>query len=458
MKRILLILLLIPLFFGCTSNQSEEPYTQTKDTSLSTVIKTGELKALVSFNSTDYYIDRATPVGYQLDLLNAYCNHIHVKLATIVRENNKKEYLSLANHEANLMVGDINPTDLRKNIFSFTIPHSKSPLLLIRRNDSISKKPLKAGQKLTIYIPAHSSYFDYVRAWALKFSLAVNVIFDNENSTENLIEKVALGEIDYTISEQKVAVNNSKLFRNLDLSVVISEPLEQCWVLPKKSDSLRISINLWLDKFLKTNEYKAIYSRYYNTLFDRQILENRHSYMKKKSICRWDRLLKITARKNRWDWKLLAALIYQESGFQPNIIGGGGCMGLFQLMPETARKYGVTQSSSPEIQIVRGANYIKYLESFYIKKVKDKEQLSKFVLASFNAGPGHVIDAINLTEKYGKNPLRWDENVEVYLRLKAVPKYYNDPVVKSGYYRGAYTVLFVKDVWERYQHYKNFIK
>lgn len=456
MKRFLLILLLIFLGFACTTNHSETP--KAADTSFTKVIKNKELKAIVNFNSIDYYIDRGTPVGYQLDLLNAYCNHIQVKLTPIVRENNKKEYFSLANHEADLIVGDINPTSFRKNMFSFTLPHSTSPLMLIRRADSSQNQPLKAGQHLAIHIPAHSSYYDYIRSWAAKNAVVADVIFDDENSTENLIEKVALGEIDYTVSEQKVAMNNSKLFRNLDFSIVISQPLEQCWVLPKSSDSLRKSIDQWLESFLKTEDYKAIYSRYYNTTFDRQILKNRHSYMKKKTICRWDRCLRKVARKNQWDWKILAALIYQESGFQPNIIGGGGCVGLLQLMPETAKNYGITAKTPPEVQITRGAKYIKYLENFYNKKVKDKEQLSKFVLASFNAGPGHVIDAINLTAKYGKDPTRWDDNVEVFLRYKSVPKYYNDPVVKSGYYRGAYTICFVNDVWERYLHYKNFVR
>ena len=155
---------------------------------------------------------------------------------------------------------------------------------------------------------------------------------------------------------------------------------------------------------------------------------------------------------------LFAALIYQESGFQNNLTGGGGCFGLLQLMPETARIYGVTPTSSPETQIMRGANYIKYLERQFSRKVKDKEQLSKFVLASYNSGLGHVLDAILLAEKYGKDPTIWDKNVEVYLRLKANPKYFNDPVVKSGYYRGSFTTRFVEDVWERYQHYKNFIR
>lgn len=458
MKHLFKILLLILLFYSCTPKTTETPSITPKDTSLSSVIKARELRAIINFNSTDYYIDRGTPMGFQLDLLNHYCTFMNLKLTPIVRESTKKEFLALAEHEADLIVGDFNPTDIRKFLFSFTNPHSKSPLVLVQRIDSSKVYNIKPGSDLVIHIPSHSSFNDYIYQWSKAKGVKVKMVFDNDRTSENLIEQVANGEIDYTVAEQKLAMNNSKLFKNLDYSVSVSKPLDLCWVLPKNSDSLRTSLNIWLGKFLKTDEFKNIHTRYYNTTYNPQILENRHNYTKSRRICRWDKSIKSASRKNGWDWKIYAALIYQESSFQPNLVGNGGCFGLLQLMPETGKRYGVSPGSSPEVQILRGANYLKYLEKQYSKKVKDKEQLSKFVLASYNSGPGHVIDAINLTEKYGKDPTRWDKNVEVFLRLKSVPKYYNDPVVKSGYYRGAFTVRFVEDVWERYQHYRNFIK
>jgi membrane-bound lytic murein transglycosylase F len=466
MKYYIWYILFIGLLCSCSSNQSTKYDKTTIDSSFTAVKRTRELRAIVNFNATDYYIDRGTPMGFQLELLNNYCNFMNFRLKIIVKNNIQEEYQSLINHEADVLVGDINPTWLRQMFFSFTIPHSFSPLVLVQRRDSTDRFGNKIAKIVlakqlnnkNIHIPNHSSYYEYLSEYAFKKEVKILVTFDAENSTENLIEKVALGEIDYTVCEKKVAIANAKLFRNLDYQIAISDTLQQCWVLPKNSDSLRISINSWLHKFLKLPQYNAIYTRYYNTTYDNQILQNKKNYIKNRSICRWDKFIKIAARKNRWDWKLFAALIYQESGFQNNLTGGGGCFGLLQLMPETARIYGVTPASSPETQIMRGANYIKYLERQFSRKVKDKEQLSKFVLASYNSGLGHVLDAILLAEKYGKDPTIWDKNVEVYLRLKANPKYFNDPVVKSGYYRGSFTTRFVEDVWERYQHYKNFIR
>ncbi len=458
MKHLFKGILLLLLFYSCNTKTNETPSATPKDTSLSSVIKARELRAIINFNSTDYYIDRGTPVGFQLDLLNYYCSFMNIKLTPIVRENAKKEFLTLSQKDADLIVGDFNPTDFRKLKFSFTVPHTKSSLVLVQRVDSSGVKKLKAGTHLVVHIPSHTSYAEYIDRWSFENRLNANIIFDSEQSSENLIEQVSNGEIDYTVVEAKIAKNNFKILKNIDYSIQVSKDLDLCWVLPKTSDSLRLSINFWLERFKKTPEYNNLYTRYYNTTYNPQILENRRSYSKSHKICRWDKSIKAAARKNKWDWKLYAALIYQESGFQPALVGNGGCFGLLQLMPETGKRYGISPSSSPEIQILRGANYIKYLEKLYSKKVKDKEQLTKFVLASYNAGPGHVIDAINLCEKYGKNPTIWDKNVEVYLKLKSVPKYYNDPIVKSGYYRGAFTVRFVDDVWERYQHYRNFVR
>ncbi|MEI6347654.1 MAG: transporter substrate-binding domain-containing protein [Bacteroidota bacterium] len=466
MKHNFLYLLLIALMYSCTPSDTKKDEKVNIDSSLTSILKTRELKAIVNFNATDYYIDRGTPMGFQLEMLNSYCTFMNLKLKIIVKNNNRDEYKSLINNEADILVGDINPTGLRRMFFNFTSPHSKSPLVLIQRKDSIDKfknkvpniKKVFELNQSSIIVPNHSSYYEYGKEFATKNNIHLNLAFDLENSTENLIEKVALGEINYTICEQKVAIANANLFRNIDYHIAISDTLHQCWLLPKTSDSLLQSINLWLEKFIKTNEYKAIYSRYYSTTYANQILQNKKNYIKNRSISRWDKYIKKAARKNRWDWKLYAALIYQESGFVPNLTGGGGCFGLLQLMPETGRIYGVTPSSSPETQIMRGANYLKYLEKQFSKKVKDKEQLSKFVVASYNSGLGHVIDAILLTEKYGKDPTTWDKNVEVYLRLKSNPKYFNDPIVKSGYYRGSFTTRFVDDVWARYEHYKNFVR
>jgi membrane-bound lytic murein transglycosylase F len=88
-------------------------------------------------------------------------------------------------------------------------------------------------------------------------------------------------------------------------------------------------------------------------------------------------------------------------------------------------------------------------------RIEDADERIKFVLASYNVGIGHVLDAMSLADKYGKDPKIWENNVDYYLLHKSEPKYYNDPVVKFGYCRGEEPYHYVTEILERYEHYMN---
>jgi membrane-bound lytic murein transglycosylase F len=132
-----------------------------------------------------------------------------------------------------------------------------------------------------------------------------------------------------------------------------------------------------------------------------------------------------------------------------------GAKGLMQFMPATAKFFGISHNEKPEEQIKAGVKYIKWLDEKWAKYGVPKEERIKFVLASYNAGIGHVIDARNLAQKYGKNPNVWDNNVEYFIRHKY--DFAHDPVVKYGSLKGTETYLYVKEIMDRYQHYKNII-
>ena len=102
-------------------------------------------------------------------------------------------------------------------------------------------------------------------------------------------------------------------------------------------------------------------------------------------------------------------------------------------------------------------NIIKWLENRF-DYIEDSHERTKFILAAYNVGPGHIYDARNLAMKNGANPDIWDDNVDKFLLSKSDPEVYKDPIVKYGYCRGIETYNYVKDILERYQHYKNIIE
>jgi membrane-bound lytic murein transglycosylase F len=127
-------------------------------------------------------------------------------------------------------------------------------------------------------------------------------------------------------------------------------------------------------------------------------------------------------------------------------------------MPGTATRFGADDFTVAEQSLHAGTKYLLYLDKFWRKKIPNKDERIKFILASYNVGQGHVLDAYKLTAKYEGNKAEWDQNVAKFLLHKSTPKYYSDPVVKLGYCRGKEPVKYVKEVFQRYNHYKNLIE
>ena len=111
---------------------------------------------------------------------------------------------------------------------------------------------------------------------------------------------------------------------------------------------------------------------------------------------------------------------------------------------------------NPELNIQAGVAYIKYLTKFW-EDIPEAERLN-FVLASYNAGPGHISDARRLAIKYGKNPNVWNDNVDEFIIKKSSPEYYNDDVVRYGYCRGQEPYDYVSEITDRFNYYSQFIK
>ena len=152
-----------------------------------------------------------------------------------------------------------------------------------------------------------------------------------------------------------------------------------------------------------------------------------------------------------WFWPFLKAafnaLILAESEV--------GAYGLMQVIPETAEHFNVSDYFQPDSNVYTGVSYLKYLDKYLTSYVPDSTERIKFILASYNAGPGHVLDAIRLADKYDKDPQIWTNNVDYYMRHKNEPQYYQDPLSKNGYCNGPQTYKYVERVLETYNNYKN---
>jgi membrane-bound lytic murein transglycosylase F len=157
-----------------------------------------------------------------------------------------------------------------------------------------------------------------------------------------------------------------------------------------------------------------------------------------------------------FDWRLMASIAYQESRFDTTLTSWAGAGGLMQVMPKTFTGMGenIENINNPEASVRAASKYIRSLIRSF-SNIENKEERIKFVLAGYNSGIGHILDAQALAKKYGKNPNIWADNVDEYVLLKSNPEYYTDSVCRFGYFRGKETYAYVREVLLRYEYYKS---
>ncbi len=215
------------------------------------------------------------------------------------------------------------------------------------------------------------------------------------------------------------------------------------------------AVNGWLKSAKRKGTFKIIYEKYFNSPRALQARSTSdYSSLAGNKLSPFDEQLKNGATAIGWDWRLIASMVYQESNFNPKVESWAGAIGLMQIMPETGNFFGVKNLWDPTQNIKVGIKFIKFLDNQWAKTVIDPHERMKFVLASYNVGLSHVRDAQKLTRKYGRDPTKWEDNVEYFLLKKSNPKYFRDPVVVVGYCRCVGPVTYVKEVLQRYDEYK----
>lgn len=468
-KFVMLVVIFCCIVLSCKHDKKQEG-NQIPHIDLTEIKKRGYLIAVTDYNSTNYFIYRGQPIGFQYDLLKELEKHLGVKLTIIVNNDIGSNFRCLNDGSCDLIALNLTITKERKQFVDFTKPHSQTRQVLVQRKPenwykltkrerdlSVIRNQLRLAEKdIIIYVQKKSSYVARLKNLSDEIGDTIRMI-EVDEETEQLIAKVASGKIEYTVCDENVARVNQTYYPNIDIQTSISFPQYLAWAVRKGSAELLYEINNWLTEFKKTKKYRILYNKYFKNPKSASIVQSDYYALNSGKISMYDEAIKKYAAEIGWDWRLVASIIYQESRFKPTARSWAGAYGLMQIMPSTAKRFGISESSPPEMNIKAGTQFIQWLDRRLEKEVRDDEERIKFVLASYNIGLGHILDAMALAKKYGRNPRKWEDNVEYYLEKKSERKFFTDPVVKYGYCRGSMPVLYTKEILERYDHYKNII-
>lgn len=408
-------------------------------------------------------------MGFNYELLKTFSDNIGIDLEIIPDDHVDHAIGMLKSGAADILAFSMDRNSSRKGELLFTAPVTVTRQVLVQRRphdwrslstDDLDKKLIKDLHRLThktIYVQDGSTHAEQLLAMARRTGDSISIVEVPFNS-EKLIQNVAKGEIEYTVCDENVALVNSMYYPDIDISTPVSELQDVSWAIRKShSDLLNAELNRWIESYKKTGSYALLYAKYFKNTRSSFIVKSNLYAINTGKVSQYDDMIRQFSLRINWDWRLLASLICQESHFDPDVESSRGAVGLMQIMPDTGKNFGIDATSSPENNLKAGMMYINWLHSIFDSKIPDENERINFILAAYNAGPGHVLDAMKLAEKNGMDPGKWDGNVAVWLLRKSDPKYFRDTVVKNGYFRGVESVNFVSQVLERFEHYKNII-
>lgn len=411
-----------------------------KKTGLSRIREKGVLRILTRNNATTYYIYREKEMGMEYELALAFSKHLGV--TTEIRTPLWKELLPFVNQgKGDIVAAGMTITESRKKEADFSIPY-----LTIRQHAIVHKSNRKirtisdlAGK--VIHVRSNTSYEENLLKLIAK-GHNIRIKRHPDAPTEELIRMVAEKEIQITIADTNIARLNRRYYPDIRIAFPVSPPQGIGWAVKKGNKALLQEINRFLAIMKEEKRIEKIYNKYYAgvDVFDYLDIKKYHIRIQER-LPKYKELIKEASDRTGFDWRLMAAMIYQESHFNPYAKSHTGVRGIMQLTRTTAKEMGVKNRLDPLQSIPAGIQYLKNLYDRW-PGIEGPDRM-KFALASYNVGIGHVRDARMIAEEAGIPSDRWNSIRKTLPKLR-YPKVYKK--TRYGYCRGTEPVRFVKRI------------
>jgi membrane-bound lytic murein transglycosylase F len=312
-------------------------------------------------------------------------------------------------------------------------------IIVNRENNNIRKLEDLSGK--TIHVRRGTSYEKRLKELQ-KNGMPIKIEAVDNVPTAELIQEVAKEEIEVTIADSNVAMLNHRYFPKAVARGYISKKDYIGWAVRPGAKKLLEKINEFFIKIKKDGTFNQIYKKYYTDIemFDYIDLRAYHRSLLSE-LPNYIPLIRTAAEQYGFDWRIIAAQIYQESHFRELAESPAGAYGLMQLTCKTAESYGVEDLYDPMQNINAGVRHLKELYDLF-KGAESADRLF-IALGAYNTGQGHIRDAQRLAKKMNLDPNRWSSLSKTLPMLRKW-KYFKD--AKYGYCRGTEPVRYVRQI------------
>ena len=407
-------------------------------TSLEQIKKTGVLRLITTNAINTYYHYNDEPTGFEYDLAREFADFLHVELDIITPGwNNMMPYLE--QRKGDFIASGLVITKEGLEKVSFSIPYMTIQQRLIHHKLILNPKNIEDLTNRTLHVRRSTSYqsrLKEIEASGIDFTY---ILHDNI-STEELIQMVDTRQIKFTIANNHIAYLNQRYYPDIRIGIPLQKTEHLAWAVNKKDSHLLEQMNKFFLYANQTGLLKQISDKYYADIENTDPFDLKKFHQRIKTrLPKYKHIIIEESRKYNFDWKLVAAAIYQESHFNSNARSFTNVRGLMQLTTDTAEEMGIENRLIPSQSIKAGIKYLdKMVKKFdYLKN--DYEEIL-FALASYNIGYGHVLDAIQIAKDMGMDETKW-QNLKTTLPLLSKSKYYEK--TRYGFARGWEPVQYI---------------
>ena len=415
---------------------------------LEQVLQTGELRVVTRLSPTAYVIGPdGQPSGPEFDLTRAFADELGVELVVETVQSVSEVLPFMLSGKAHLAAAGLSITPSRREFVNFGHPYEMVDMHLIYKLGTGKPRSIADVIGRSIEVVAGTSHADML-ASLQEIYPDLAWVENADVEVAELLEKVAAGEVEFTIADSTEFNIQRHFYPDLRvaLDLEIDDPL--AWAFPRDGgDSLLARADDFLINAERTGTLARVRDRYYGHTDEFDYVGTRNFIRHYESrLPRYREFFEDAGKKYGVDWRLLAAIGYQESHWRSQAVSPTGVRGIMMLTEDTARYLGIDDRVDPKNSIFGGAEFYSRQTERVADSVDDPDR-RWMALAAYNVGFNHIKDARQIVEWQGGNPDTWID-VSAALPLLAQRKWYSR--VPFGYARGWEPVLYVNNIRSYY--------
>ncbi len=418
---------------------------KTPITKLEQVINRGKLIVVTRNSPTTYFENANGLAGIEHDLVSLFAAELGVEVEFVINDNLKEIAEMVERGQVDFAAAGLTVTPERENHLRFAPAYQQITSKLVFKQGK--RWPRNINQlEGELRVLAHSSYAQELLKLKEE-SPQLHWSETTEQTSEELLMMILDETIDYTIVDSTELDLNRRFHPELAVAFTVGKPQSLAWAFPKEDDfSLFTQAIEFFGKKKSEGQIAHLVEKYYAHVehFDYVGARQFHKATQQKLDKYKDYFVESAGED--LDWRLLAAVSYQESHWRPKAKSPTGVRGMMMLTLRTAKQLGIANRLDPKQSILGGAKYLRRVLERVPDRVSEPDR-TWFALAGYNVGWGHVEDARIITQEQGGDPDKWSD-VKERLPLLQKKKWYKN--TKHGYARGHEPVKYVTNIRRYY--------